>query len=62
MERSTEAPYGAHLRSIRSAISALAVAVLAQPLLMADEYYGFFLFLVTLVLIVHSFVPTLMRS
>lgn len=57
-----ERVYGPHLRAIRSAVAALAVAVLAAPLLMANDHYGFALFLITLVLVLYSFVPTLLHS
>ena len=62
MGKNSEAPYGAHLRAIRSAIAALAIAVIAVPLIMADEHHGFVLFLVTLILVLYSFIPTLLHS
>ena len=62
MGQSDRPPYDAHLRSIRSALAALALAVLAAPLLMADEHYGFALFLIVIVLVLYSFVPTLLQS
>lgn len=61
MSSDNAAAYGPHLRAIRTTMAALALAVLAAPLLMADDHYGFALFLITIVLVGYSFVPTLLN-
>jgi hypothetical protein len=51
----------AHLRSIRTALVAMAVSILATGLIIADEDgLGFPLFIITLLVCGYAFVPTLL--
>lgn len=50
--------YEAHLRAIRSAIAALALAVLSASLIIRGDEFGFWFGIITLLLVVYSFVPT----
>lgn len=59
MEGSNNPSNGPHLRAIRSAIVALALAVLAAPLLHVNSIMGFQLGFIALIAIVFSFVPTI---
>lgn len=52
---------GVHLRAIRTAIAALALAVLSAPFIMVNDSTGFYLSILTIVLVVYSFAPTLMN-
>ena len=62
MDGSQRLSYEAHLRAIRSAIVALALAVVAAPFLLEQETLGLLLLVGTLVAIAYSFVPTLLES
>ena len=51
----------AHLRSIRTALVAMALSILATGLIIADESgLGFPLFIITLLVCGYAFVPTLL--
>lgn len=52
----------AHLRAIRSTIAALALAVLAAALILHDEPLAFPFLIATIVVLIYSFVPTLLHS
>lgn len=52
----------AHLRAIRSTIAALALAVLAAALILHDEPLAFPFLIATVVVLIYSFVPTLLHS
>jgi hypothetical protein len=51
----------AHLRSIRTALVAMSVSILATGLIIADESgLGFPLFIITLLVCGYAFIPTLL--
>ena len=51
----------AHLRSIRTALVAMAISILATGLIIADESgLGFPLFVITLLVCGYAFIPTLL--
>ncbi|MCX2819777.1 hypothetical protein EGH25_10495 [Haladaptatus sp. F3-133] len=53
----------AHLRSIRTALVAMAVSILTTGLIIADEDgLGFPLFIITLLICAYAFVPPLLRG
>jgi hypothetical protein len=55
--------YSSHLRAIRTAISALAAAVLAGSIVVGSDYTAGFIWAVfAIVLILLSFVPTLLDT
>lgn len=51
-------PYEDHFRAIRTSIAALALAVLSAPLIINNDHLGFYLFILTLIIIFYSFIPT----
>lgn len=52
-----------HLRSIRTALVAMAASILTTGLIIADEDgFGFPLFIITLLICAYAFVPTLIRG
>lgn len=53
---------GSDLRAIRTAIVALALAVLSAPFVMINNSAGFYLSLLTISLVIYSFVPTMINS
>ncbi len=59
MDTETEMYY-VHLRSIRSSIAALALAILSVPLIMRNEF-GFPILLLTLSIVLFSFLQTLLK-
>lgn len=53
----------AHLRSIRTALVAMAVSILTAALIIANEDgLGFPLFVITLLVCAYAFVPPLLRG
>lgn len=55
--------FRAHLRSIRTALVAMAMSILATGLIIADEDgLGFPLFIMTLLVCAYAFVPPLLRG
>ena len=51
-----EPSYEVYLLAIRSAIAALALAVIAASLIISDIYLGFFFMIFTLIVLVYSFI------
>lgn len=51
----------AHLRSIRSALVAVAISVLATGLIIREDSLAFPLFLVSLLVCLYAFLPPLLR-
>ncbi len=49
----------AHLRAIRTAIASLALAIITAGLVINNDPEAFSLFLITILVLVYSFVPTI---
>lgn len=49
----------AHLRAIRTAIASLALAIITAGLVINNDSEAFSLFLITILVLVYSFVPTI---
>jgi len=63
MEEDKAIDYSPHLRAIRTAISGLAAAVLAGSIVIGSDYTAGFIWAVfAIVLILLSFVPTLLGT
>lgn len=52
----------AHLRAIRSTIAAVALAILTAALILHDEGLAFPFLIVTIGVLIYSFIPTLLAS
>lgn len=63
MEGNKATDYDSHLRAIRTAIAGLAIAVLASGWMIAiGNSLGILLWIFDLIVVVYSFVPTLVDS
>lgn len=51
-----------HLRAIRTSVVGVGLAIVTAALISADEPMGFGLFIVTVIVLAYSFVPTLRAS